>query len=317
MKIKNKAKIKIRNDAFYIFIKHNPYLFWPIFIFCIIIIISGILFKNKIVENPIEKILEFNTLPPELEATVYLVAEINTGKILAKKNSNLHLFPASLAKLMTGMIALDNFSLDEEIFISAYAKSMEGDEGGLEAGEIIKVDDLLKVLLLPSSNDAAKAFEEALDKKGKDFIELMNKKARKLGLFNTAFFDSSGLDREGNFSNAEDLFVLSQAIYNHYPYLGKISRQQEATVFSVDKQIAHHLFNTNILIGQIENLWGGKTGSTPEAKDCLLTIYEFPLLEKDDKIVISIIVLNSVDRFGDTVKLYNWVNEEILLNSQS
>lgn len=316
-KVKNKAKIKIRTDAFYLFVKHNPYLFWSIFIVCIGIIITGVLLKKEILENPIEKTLEFNALPPDLEATVYLVAEINTGKVLAKKNGNLHLFPASLAKLMTGMIVLDNFFLNEEIFISSYAKSMEGEEGGLVAGEIIKVDDLLKVLLLPSSNDAAKAFEEALNKKGKDFIELMNKKAREIGLFNTAFFDASGLDRKGNFSNVEDLFILSQEIYNHYPYLGEISRQEKTIVYSVDKQITHNLQNTNILTGQINNLWGGKTGSTPEARDCLLTIYEFSLPEKNGKIVISIIVLNSVDRFGDTMKLYNWVNKQLIINSQS
>jgi D-alanyl-D-alanine carboxypeptidase (penicillin-binding protein 5/6) len=212
---------------------------------------------------------------------------------------------------MTGMIVLDNFSLDEEIIISDYAISMEGEEGGLVANERIRAGDLLKILLLSSSNDAAKAFEEALDKKEKDFVNLMNEKAREIGLFNTAFFDASGLDRQGNFTSIEDMFFLSREIYKNYPFLGEITSKKDAVVYSIDNLIMHEIENTNILVDQIDNLWGGKTGSTPEARDCLLTIYEFPFPGKDDKIVIAIIVLNSSDRFGDTIKLYNWTKDLI------
>lgn len=312
----NKTKKEVKSDFFYRFVQKKPYLFWIIFVFCFSLIIIGGILKKEISESSIEEILELKTPPPELDAAAYLIGEINTGKILVKRNGELHLFPASLTKVMTAIVVLENFSLAEEIFISSYAVGMEGDEGGLIAGEKIKTDDLLKILLLPSSNDAAKAFEEALNAKGKDFVELMNKKAREMGLFNTAFFDTSGLDREGNFTNVEDLFILSKEIYKKYPYLGEISRQKEAIVYSTDKQISHHIENTNILIGEINNFWGGKTGSTPEAKDCLLTIYEFPFPEKDDKIVISIIILNTTDRFEDTRKLYDWIAEQITINRQ-
>lgn len=289
----------------------NPYLFWTLFVLSLILIIFGMLYKEEEAEISMDEILRVTIPPPDLGSTSYLVGEINSGKVLIKKNGEVHLFPASLTKLMAGIIVLENFDLDEEITISKEAVEMEGEEGGLVVNEKIKADDLLKILLIPSSNDAAKAFEQSLEKKGKIFADLMNEKARKLRLFNTAFFDASGLDRQGNFTSIEDLFLLSRELYNHYPYLGEITRQQKVVVYSLDNQITHEVENTNILVKEIDNLWGGKTGSTPEAKDCLLTIYEFPFSEKDDKIVLSIIVLNSSDRFGDTIKLYNWAKDII------
>jgi len=291
--------------------RNEACFFWTVFVFCLAMIFIGGFWQQKDVEITIDDVLQINIAPPELGSVSYLVGEINSGKILFKRNSRLHLFPASLAKLMTGMIVLNNFSLDEEIIISDYAVSIEGEEGGLVANEKIKADDLLKILLISSSNDAAKAFEEALDGKGKDFVGLMNEKAREIGLFNTAFFDTSGLDRQGNFTSIEDMFFLSREIYKNYPYLGEITSKKDAIVYSIDGTIVHEIENTNILVDQIDNLWGGKTGSTPEARDCLLTIYEFPFPGKDDKIVIAIIVLNSLDRFGDTMELYNWTKDLI------
>ena len=290
------------------------YSFWTIFIFCLFLIFYGH-FLNQQKDNLLIGVdVKINNLPVDINAVSYLVGEINSGKLLAKKNSDLHLFPASLSKLMAAVIVSENFSLDEEIVISPYAISVEGEEGGLVVNEKIKAGDLLKVLLISSSNDAAIAFEEALEKRNESFVGLMNQKAREFKLFNSAFFDASGLDRKGNFTSIEDLFKLSQEIYKNYSYIGEITRKKEDIIYSVDKEIVHNLKNTNILVGEISNLWGGKTGSTPEAKDCLLTIYEFSFPDKNDKMVVAIIVLNSSDRFGDTVKLYDWVKEQLIVN---
>ena len=291
------------------------YFFWVFFTFCLFLVICGYFLEQQEKNLLIDVSFEINNLHDDISAISYLVGDVGSGKLLAKKNRDLHFFSASLSKLMAAIIALENFSLDEEIIISSYAVSIEGEEGGLVANEKISAGDLLKILLISSSNDAAIAFEEALEKKDGNFVGLMNQKAREFKLFNSAFFDASGLDRKGNFTSIEDLFKLSRKIYQNYPYLGEITRKKEDVVYSIDKEIIHNLENTNILVGKIYNLWGGKTGSTPEAKDCLLTIYEFSFPEKDDKIVISIIVLNSSDRFGDTMKLYNWVREQITNNN--
>ena len=292
----------------------KTFCFWFIFIFSLILIAYGGYLKSYLSTNyHLEKVKldsTFVTLTPApelIKATAYLVGDLKLGQILISRNKDLHLFPASLSKLMTGEIVLDNFPLNKPIYITPYIISAEGEEGGLKIGETLKVEDLLKVLLISSSNDAAIAFAEALDKTGTDFVDLMNGKAQKLGLYNTAFFDATGLDRKGNFTTVEDLFKLGQDIYKNYPLLGEITRKPEETVLSSDGQITHHFKNTNILAGQLPYLWLGKTGSTPDAKDCLLTIFEIPL--KDDKISIAIIVLNSTDRFGDTIQLYDWVRD--------
>lgn len=289
--------------------------FWVIFTACLFLIIYGCFLVQQKQNLLINVPFKINNIPDDISAISYLVGDINLGKLLVKKNGDLHFFPASLSKLMTAVVVLENFSLDEEIIISPYAVSIEGEEGGLVANEKISAGNLLKILLISSSNDAAIAFEEALEKKDGGFVGLMNQKAREFKLFNSAFFDASGLDRKGNFTSIEDLFKLSRKIYQNYPYLGEITRMGEDVVYSIDKKIIHILKNTNILAGEIYNLWGGKTGSTPEAGEGLLTIYEFSFPEKDDKIVISIIVLNSSDRFGDTMKLYNWVREQIVNNN--
>lgn len=249
-------------------------------------------------------------LPPfkeNISAVSWLVGEIDSGKILLKKNENFHFFPASLSKLMTAILVLDNIDLDEVVTISDYAISAEGEEGNLKAGEKITVKNLVEMLLISSSNDAAIALEETLAKKGFDFLSLTEEKLKQLKMADTAIFDSTGLDRRGNFSTASDLFLLTREIYKNYPLIGQITRQAQKEVFSTDFKTSHLLKNTNELVLKIDNLWGGKTGSTPIAKDCLLTIYEFTLPEKGDKIPIAIIVLNSSDRFNDTLKLYQWV----------
>jgi len=253
-------------------------------------------------------------LPPfkeNISAVSWLVGEIDSGKILLKKNENFHFFPASLSKLMTAILVLDNIDLDEVVTISDYAISAEGEEGNLKAGEKITVKNLVEMLLISSSNDAAIALEETLAKKGFDFLSLTEEKLKQLKMADTAIFDSTGLDRRGNFSTASDLFLLTREIYKNYPLIGQITRQAQKEVFSTDFKTSHLLKNTNELVLKIDNLWGGKTGSTPIAKDCLLTIYEFTLPEKGDKIPIAIIVLNSSDRFNDTLKLYQWVSTAI------
>lgn len=294
--------------------KSKLIIFWTLFALSIFLVIYGSFLKCASEELSLDAVLMEMSAQfpkPKIESLSYLIGDVNSGKIITKKNGNVHFFPASLTKLMTAVIVLENFKLNEEIIISPNVVGVEGNKVGLTAGEKIDTDSLLKILLISSSNEAAVAFEEALEKKGQNFVSLMNKKARDLELFNTAFFDTTGLDRKGNFTSIEDLFKLSREIYRNYPYLGEITRKKEEIVYSLDKEIIHNLKNTNILTEEIPNLWGGKTGSTPEARDCLLTIYEFPFSDKNDKIVISVIVLNSPDRFGDTIKLYNWIKEVI------
>jgi len=288
-------------------------LFWLLFLLSIGIVVYGGYLDNQshtVVDVPIINDLAF---PPLVKATSYLVGRIDTGEILAEKNYSLHLFPASLSKLITAVAVIDNIPLDSKVLITPYAVSVEGDEGGLKADEVIKAEDLLKVLLLTSSNDAAVAFSQHFSQINKNIVDIMRRKLEVMHLYNTAFFDVTGLDRQGNFTTANDLFTLSKAIYKQYPLLGTITRQKKTEVYSVSQDIKHVLENTNELVGQLPYLWGGKTGFTPEAKDCLLSIYEFPSNSEYGKIPVTIVILHSSDRFEDTKKLYYWVQQIINL----
>ncbi len=274
-------------------------------------------FKDKVEKNlEREKLKQKEEIFSLIKSFSFLVGDLKENKVIIEKNSSIHLYPASITKLFLAMIVIDQLPLNQEIEISPYAVSAEGGEGGLKEGEKMKVLDLLKVLLITSSNDAAIALQEAIEKKGEDIIDLMNKKIKMLGLTQTAIFDPRGIDRKGNFSTSYDLFLLSQEIYKDYPLIGEITRKQEETVFSLDQENQHLLKNTNLLTGEIKEIWGGKTGSTPEAGDCLLTIYEFSCSifnpQKEKKIPIAIIVLNSSDRFQDTKILYEFVKNNYL-----
>lgn len=299
--------------------------------FFFVFLISGIglisygkilnIYEEMLINNPKENqvkidgsVLKLIPFKEKVKAVSYLVGELNSGKILLKQNEKIHLFPASLSKLLTAILVIDNLSLEKTITMNEYAISAEGQEVDFRVGEEIKIVDLLKALLISSSNDAAIALEEEINKGENKFLDLLQEKLKTLKMNDSAFFDSTGLDRKGNFTTAFDLFLLSKEIYNRYSLIGEITREKETEITSFNDNTNHLLKNTNELVYQIDNLWAGKTGSTPIAGDCLLTIYEFTHPLKNDKIPIVIIVLNSTDRFNDTLKLYNWF-ENVLINS--
>lgn len=299
----------------------QKYIFWLLFgLSCLFVAYGNFVFQQTFANKPLSAKIDHTILNlqkplPAVSALSYLVGEINSRQILASKNANLHLFPASLSKLITAILALDNIGDNATIEISPFAVSAEGEEGNLLAGEHFRLNDLLKVLLMTSSNDAAVAIEETLVGQGKNIVTLAENKTQELQMRNSAFFDSRGLDRTGNFSTALDLFKLSQAIYHNYPIIGEITRQSQAKIFSLEGN-AHYLENTNELVGKIDNLWGGKTGLTKEAGGCLLTIYEFTSsTDKNNKIAIAIVVLNSLDRFNDTLALYDWVKQTLTISN--
>ncbi len=284
--------------------------FWIFFFFAILIISYGGYLEHSSVSllAPDNVSLPIISLP-HVQATSFVVGRIDTGEILASKNSSWQAYPASISKLLTAMVVIDNIPLNTPITVTPYAVSTEGEEGGLKPNEVISARNLLEVLLISSSNDAAVAFDQEFIRGGKNLVDFMRKKASELHLYNTALFDPTGLDRQGNFTTASDLFKLAKDIYTNYPLLGKITSKEKAVVYSIDERQKHLLNNTDKLVGKLPYLWGGKTGSTPEAKDCLLTIYTFPSTIDDSTIPVAIIVLHSSARFSDTKALYQWTRK--------
>lgn len=241
-----------------------------------------------------------------INAKSAIVLDSGTDAVLYSKNSEEKLPIASLTKIMTALIILDNVELDKTVTISQEAFNTVGSKNGLAVGEKITVGNLLKVMLVNSNNIAANALAERASGNINDFVKLMNKKANLIGLENTIFLNPSGLDsaKGDNVSTAYDISQLVDYALEK-PLIWEILRIQRITVTSVDGKIEHRLKNTNLLLGKLENIIGGKTGLTDEAGQCLVLVVED--LGNNHKIIS--VVLDADDRFLETEKLVGWVFE--------
>lgn len=244
----------------------------------------------------------------EIEAKSAIVTNKDASRILYQKNIEEKLPIASLTKLMTAIIVFENSELTDVVKVSKSAVDQEGDAGKLIVDENIAIENLLRALLIESSNDAAYVLEEFMASKDRDLIGLMNIKSQTLGLKNTRFSSSSGLSDQDNYSTTQDYAKL--AVYSlENKTIWDILKMPAAEIYSINynddmvakKSSVRYLANSNQLLGRIAGLMGGKTGYTTEANGCLLTATRV-----DNEIIISI-VLGSDDRFGETEKLINWV----------
>lgn len=245
---------------------------------------------------------------PEITAKSAIVINFRSsgnqeGNILYQKEISEILPIASLTKIMTAIIVLENFDLEEVIKISQNSILILGDKGKLIRGEELKVKDLLYIMLIESSNDAANALARDNSKLSyEEFLNLMNKKAEQLMLKNTTFFDSVGLDSK-NKSAVLDLANLGYYALN-FPFLWDVLKTSETTVYSIDNKFVHNLVNTNELLNKISFLKGGKTGYTEEANGCMLTVSTISG-SLGENYLISV-VLGSNQRELDTENLINW-----------
>jgi D-alanyl-D-alanine carboxypeptidase (penicillin-binding protein 5/6) len=247
-----------------------------------------------------------------------LVVEIrNDGEqtIIFDKNSNAKMPIASLTKLMTAVISLENQSLSEKIEITQLMVSQEGNSGNLRVDEKIAVRELLKMALVESSNDAADALAEINGRE--NFINLMNLKAKEIGLRSTNFSTPTGLEVENNFSSARDMANLAISILKKYPLNNDIfpfletSSQSSVIVLSENGETHHRAFNTNELLNSFNQtddlrVVGGKTGYTDEAGGCIVII----LKDKDNNYFVNVILGadSRESRFSEMRKLIDAFN---------
>ena len=232
-----------------------------------------------------------------------------TRKTLFRKAENEILPIASIAKLMTALIVIENYELNRLITINEEIVSQVGDTGELQIGQNLTVKELLYISLMESSNDAAYALAVGYDEiEEKEFVELMNSKAENLELKNTYFVNCTGLDSDDsalceNYSTARDLARLTEALLQK-PLILDILSTPEFELYLPNGVLHHKLKNTNILLEEIPSIIGGKTGWTPKAQECLLLILKNPKTE--NKYIINVI-LGSQDRFGEMKKLTEWI----------
>lgn len=246
---------------------------------------------------------------PDITAKGVLVTltDLENDKFLFEKDPGKQLHIASITKLMTALIVLEEYNLDEEIIISEEAFLQ--DNFGFYPGETYKVKDLLYSALIGSSNTAAYALAEKrnlynYDKTAEPFVLKMNQKAKELGMNKTYFSNPTGLDsNQSNYSTTKDLLILTKNLIN-YPIIWEILSTKEFTLKTSDGAFKKEITNTNeLLFGENNNIIGGKTGYTVKAGKCLLLVFE-----KDNYYLITII-LGSSDHFGETKTLINWINQ--------
>lgn len=201
---------------------------------------------------------------------------------------------ASLSKLMASVVAAGKINNDKEIKISENSVNTEGIAGEFTAGEVFRAKDLIKAMLMVSSNDAAVALAESIGEK--KFIEAMNDKVKELGMADSRFIEPSGLSYL-NQSTASDLSKLAAYIYYHYPDFLEITAQKERKIFDLEKANVKRLVNINIFAGEPDFI-GGKTGYLNDEIGRNLVAF----FKKNDRVILTI-VLGAPDAFEETKKL--------------
>jgi D-alanyl-D-alanine carboxypeptidase (penicillin-binding protein 5/6) len=216
------------------------------------------------------------------------------GALLWAGQPDAKLPPASLAKLMTALLALEHGNLDEPVTVGRGVLQATGTRIGLKPGEKLRAGDLLAASVVRSANDACRALAEHLD--AKDFVRKMNDRAAALRLANTHFVDPCGHDREGQYASAADLARLAEQVMQHGEYM-RLARLERISFKTIDGGRAFSLRNTNALIGRYPGAIGLKTGYTEGAGNCLVA-----LAERDGVRVLAVL-LNAPNRWWNAVGL--------------
>ncbi len=237
-----------------------------------------------------------STTPPSLPDAEALVADLASGTPMLSLNTNARWPMASLTKLMTAAIVFDRMDMNQTITITPQMFSVDPQEYTLQVGGTYTVSDLLRVLLLPSSNVAAEALADTYGYT--QFMALMNAKAAQWGMVNTYYADPSGLSA-ANQSSANDLLLLAEQIYQNYPQILAITRVPHVMITNLTSGRKVAVDSIDLFSGEPDFI-GGKTGHTDEASGNLLTIFNY------DGHPLFVLALGTNDRFGDSTKLFDW-----------
>ncbi len=272
--------------------------------------------KNENLKTENQEKNNIESSMPEINAeSAISVLLLNNGekKILYQKNINERLSIASLTKLFTVDVFIENFDINQLVKISKKAVDQEGILGEYKEGEVFKAKDLIFSSLLESSNDAVYALAEKAGSVDY-FVGFMNLKAKRLNLNDTYFINPTGLEENNNslfnYSTANDLSKFVIYLIKNNPLILEIISKNNYDIFSANGNFHHKAINTNKFLESpyfFENfkLIGGKTGLEEKAGECLLLIFE----DENNNYLINI-VLNADNRFEESLKLFNKSKEE-------
>ncbi|CAG7857326.1 partial serine-type D-Ala-D-Ala carboxypeptidase (penicillin-binding protein 5/6), partial [biofilm metagenome] len=206
---------------------------------------------------------------PTIEASSYILQDYNTGKILAENKADDRLAPASLTKILTVYVIFNeikngHLKLDELVTISQKAWKTSGSKMFINVNDQVKVEDLLKGVIVQSGNDASVALAEHVAGNEATFAELMNQHAARLGMINSHFVNADGLPSDGHYTTARDLTILTTALIKDFPQYYPWFSLKEFTYNKITQP------NRNLLLSRDESVDGVKTGHTDEAGYCLV-----------------------------------------------
>jgi D-alanyl-D-alanine carboxypeptidase (penicillin-binding protein 5/6) len=220
------------------------------------------------------------------------------GRLLWARAADRRLPPASLAKMMTALLALERGGLDELTVVGPIAARATGTRLQLRAGERLRARDLLAATVIRSANDACRALAEHLAGTAPAFVARMNARAAALGMRDTRFADPCGHDRKDQYTTAADLALLAEALIQQPEYL-RLARTPRLTIHTVDGARSFALSNTNALLGRYEGAIGLKTGYTSKAGNCLVALAE------RNGVRVLVVILNAPNRWWNAVGLLN------------
>lgn len=240
---------------------------------------------------------------PEISAPSALLMDYATGKVIYEKNPDEKLPLASVTKIMTMLLAMEEIekgrmNYDDIITATAHAKSYGGSTIFLDEGEQMSVRDILKGIAVASGNDAAVAMGEHISGTEALFVERMNKRAEKLGMKNTHFVNCNGLDADGHYSTARDIAIMSRELMKHEDIFSFTSIWMDSL-----RNGEFTLSNTNKLVRFYDGCTGLKTGSTSKAKFCISAT-----AKRGDMHLIAVIMAaeTSKQRQADASTLLNY-----------
>lgn len=224
-----------------------------------------------------------------------IVMDLDSGRVLYENNADEERLIASITKIMTCIIALEEGDLDKEIKAGDEILKMYGTSIYLELNEKMKLIDLLYGLMLRSGNDASVVIAKVVAGSEEEFVKMMNEKAKEIGMTNTTFSNPHGLDEETkNYSTARDMAILSRYAYKNKTYR-KIIGTEEYRVKTLNK--SYLWYNRMKLLGDYKYCTGGKNGYTPSAGKTLVTTH------KKGNLKITVVTLYDNDEYNNHERL--------------
>jgi len=255
----------------------------------------------------------FTPAAPSVAASSYFLMDFNSGRVLAEKEADKRVAPASLTKIMTVYVVFrelkaGHMTLDEKVTISQNAWETGGSKMFVEVNKQVSVEDLLQGVIIQSGNDASVALAEHVAGSEQTFATMMNEQAARLGMVNSHFENSMGLPTPNHYSSARDLALLAQALIKEFPDYYRWDSQKEFTYNNITQQ------NRNQLLWRDPSVDGVKTGFTDDAGYCMVAS-----AKREDMRLISVVMgtaspnarsnesqslLNYGFRFFETHRLY-------------